>query len=355
MTRPHCQEARPRCVAAKFEQRLWRALRLAGLALGISGSVAVVGLPSISPASISPALAQDPATALAKPQQAPNSRVVLTVPDGFVPSKLFAGFQNETLGASFVILEAPRAAFAEMKDGFGADRLASRGIRDATREKLARTGPHVYIRAKQSAGGVTFEKFFVVFPTEDQTVLVSVNVPAEHIQSGRIKPAVIETALASAHTVATANTQDIYQLGYLGSFREAGTLVGTSKVYTRDGQLTPADTSMARAVFVVAPSIDKRAIPDVTAFATRSLSTLSGYADIALDTTRKVQIAGLAGVEVKASAKDTSTGQTMQLVQTLLLGPDGGYYRMIGMAPAAEAETLVPEFRQIAESFKLVE
>ena len=41
----------------------------------------------------------------ASPQQAPNSRVVLDLPPGYVPSPLFSGFQNDASGVSFIILE----------------------------------------------------------------------------------------------------------------------------------------------------------------------------------------------------------------------------------------------------------
>ena len=80
-------------------------------------------------------------SANASPQQAPNSRVVLDLPEEYVPSPLFAGFQNERSGVSYVILEAPASEYDKMAQGFTAEGLASRGVTDATSGKLDRERP----------------------------------------------------------------------------------------------------------------------------------------------------------------------------------------------------------------------
>ena len=40
----------------------------------------------------------------------------------------------------------------------------------------------------------------------------------------------------------------------------------------------------------------------------------------------------------------------MRLYQAMLLGKDGGYYRLIGIATAGEAPDLEPEFPKIARA-----
>src|SRR5205809_808646 len=72
-------------------------------------------------------------------QQAPNSRVVLDLPPGYPPSPLFSGFQNDSSGVSFVILEAPVTEYAKMAQGFTTEELAKRGITDVQQATLART------------------------------------------------------------------------------------------------------------------------------------------------------------------------------------------------------------------------
>ena len=65
--------------------------------------------------------------------------------------------------------------------------------------------------------------------------------------------------LASAKTTEKPAVRDLYSLTYLGPFKEAGTLVGISKLYTLDGQLEPERSGETRSAFMVAPSLDKAA------------------------------------------------------------------------------------------------
>ena len=123
----------------------------------------------------------------ASPQQAPNSRVVLDLPAGYTPSPLFSGFQNDASGVSFIILEAPVAEYDKMAQGFTAEELAKRGITDVQKVDLARTDPHVYMRAHQKSAAGDLREFFVLFRTADQTILVSVNVPQRSIEDGSVK------------------------------------------------------------------------------------------------------------------------------------------------------------------------
>lgn len=290
----------------------------------------------------------------ATPQQAPNSRVVLDLPPAFTPSPLFSGFQDETRGTSFVILEAPASEYDKMAQGLTREELAKRGIEDARPASIALSGPHVYMRAKQTSPAGTYEKFFVLFRTADQTVLISANVPIKAIEDGSVTPDEIERILASAKTTEKPSVRDLYSLSYLGPFKEAGTLVGTSKVYTLDGRLEPEQRGETRSAFMVAPSLDKRPIADPEKLAVRLLASLPGYKDVKPGEPHDIEIAGLSGVEVSADAVDEDDGTPIHLYQAMLLGKDGGYYRLIGIATPDKVTQLTPEFPKIAQSFALL-
>lgn len=295
-----------------------------------------------------------PALALATPQQAPNSRVVVDLPPGYAPSPLFSGFQNEALGVSFVILEAPASEYDKMAQGFTADELAKRGITEVEPGKLDREGPYVYMRAHQKSPAGNYAKFFVLFPTGDQTILVSVNVPAKAIEDGSVKAEDIERILASAKTTEKAAVRDLYTLNYLGPFKEAGTVVGTSKLYTLDGRLEPERRGVTRSAFMVAPSLDKRQVVEPEKMAVSLLASLPGYKDVKPDEPHEIEIAGLKGVEVTADAADADDGKPIRLYQAMLFNEDGGYFRLIGIATPEEASRLKPEFPKIAQSFALI-
>jgi len=294
-----------------------------------------------------------PGPVLATPQQAPNSRVVLDLPPGYVPSPLFAGFQNEATGVSYVILEAPAGEYDKMARGFTPEELAKRGITEVERGALKRTDDHIYMRAIQKSEAGTYAKYFVLFRSHDQTVLVSVNVPKGSIDDGSVKPDEIEHVLATAKTTERPAVRDLYALKYLGPFKQAGTLVGTSKVYTLDGRLDPDRPGETRSAFMVAPSLDKRPVAEPEKQAIALLTSLSGYKDFKLGAPRKVHIDGLDGVELEGDAVDEDDGKPIHLYQAMLLGADGGYFRLIGIGASKDVPQLVEEFPKIAQSFEL--
>lgn len=300
-------------------------------------------------------LAASAMPATAKIEQAPNSRVLLELPPGYVASTQFSGFQHEGHGTSFVILEVPARAYEELASGMTPEKLATRGIRDVARGRLGRTDEHVFMRGRQTSQAGDFVKFFVVFKSADLSVLVSASVPAGAIIDGTVKAEEIEHVLASAAITDKRNVKDLYQLAYLGPFKEAGSFVGTSKIYTLDGRMEPERKGEARASLVVAPSLDLRPMVDLADFATRLLDTLSGFTGLKAEPGIKVSIGGMDGIAIEASATHTADGKDMRLYQVVLAGRDGGYYRLVGVTPAQDAGRLMQEFHRIAASFRLVD
>lgn len=295
-----------------------------------------------------------PVPAMAAPQQATNSRVILDLPAGFVPSPLFSGFQDDATGVSYVILEAPVGEYDKMAQGFTPEELAKRGITEVEKGTLNRSDAHVYMRALQKSEAGTYAKFFVLFRTADQTVLVSVNVPKRSLDDGSAKAADIEHVLEGAKTTATPAVRDLYALSYLGPFKEAGTLVGTSKVYTLDGRLEPERAGETRSAFMVAPSLDKRQVSDPDKLAVGLLASLPGYKSFKPGEPHHIHIGGLDGTELEAAAVDADDGKPIHLYQAMLVGKDGGYFRLIGVATAQDEARLAAEFPKIARSFALL-
>jgi hypothetical protein len=324
--------------------------RLSALGLatrGVAGVLCVFGLIALF------AVAK-PAPVAASPQQAPNSRVVLDLPSSYTPSPLFSGFQDDARGVSFVILEAPASEYDKMAQGFTAAEFAKRGITDASTKKFQRSDPHIFMRARQKSAAGTYQKFFVLFRTKDQTVLVSSNVPARAVADGSVTVDEIEKVLATATTAGQPAVHDIFSLSHLGPFKEAGTLVGTSKVYTLDGRLEPERAGVTRSAFMVAPSLDKRTIGNPKKEAVALLESLSGYKGIKTEEPHEVTIGGLPAVETWASAIDEDDNVPVRLYQALVECKDGGYFRLIGIATPRDVERLNEEFPKIAGSFALV-
>lgn len=335
------------CTHRRFRMAL---MRLAGLAFLITMSALVAGGAS--------SRAQDAGATAgsnhARLVQAANSRVALVLPPAYQPAKLYSGFEDERRGISFVIFEAPRSAYDEMKGAFTPETLASRGLMDGKAGELARQGDYVYMQARQSSPAGTYAKFFVLFRTADQTVLVSANVPAKALEAGGAGVAEIEQALASAQTVAVAQIKELYKFGYVGPFKEAGRVAGTSKLYTLDGRLEPGHKGIARPALIVAPSIDKRPIVDIEATAKTLMQTLPGYRDMVIGVPEPIAASGMKGVALKGSAVDLQSEARLVIYQALLVAADGGYYRLVGLIPEMEADKLLPEIVRIALSFEVL-
>jgi hypothetical protein len=205
---------------------------------------------------------------------------------------------------------------------------------------------------KSEAG--LYAKYFVLFRTSDQTVLVSVNVPQRAIDDDEVKAEDIERVLATAKTTEKPSVRELYSLSYLGPFKEAGRLVGTSKVYTLDGRLEPERAGETRSAFMVAPSLDKRQVEEPNKQAVALRVSLPGYKDFKPGTARAIKIGGLDGVEVEADATDEDDGKPIHLYQAMLMGTDGGYFRLIGIATPEDKTRLAGEFQKIARSFALM-
>lgn len=288
----------------------------------------------------------------ARPIQALNSRIVLDLPESYVPSRSFAGFQNEALGVSYVIQELPAAAYDELVEGFTPERLAARAIQDAEIGTLARSGKHVYIRGRQAQAGVAYEKLIVILQAGELTALVTANVPKKALDAKTVSVAEVEAVLAGASIAPTVNERDLYRLGDLGSFKPAGRFLGTARLYTLDGMMEPAGKGEARSAFIVAPSLDQGAVGNVGELAQRLVRSLAGFIDIAPGEPAAIHIAGLAGVAIEAKAVHESDRHEVRVYQALLTRPEGGYYRLVGVARIEDAERLMSEFRRIAASFE---
>jgi hypothetical protein len=292
----------------------------------------------------------------AEVRQAPSSRVAIDVPAGFVPARQYTGFVNEAAGTSLVVVELPAAAYEQLASGLTPEALAKKGIAKAEPAKLAREEPYLFMRGEQASGQGPVAKFLVAFRDKDVTALITANVQKSALERGAIKSADVEQMLASA-TLAPqpAPAREVFRLGYLGPFLPAGSILGTTRAYTLDGKLEPAQKGEKRAVLIVAPSLDQRQVDAPEQQAEALLGGLPGLTDLAVVGRRKLEISGMETIEILGQARDNDGADAVALYQALILPKSGGYYRIVGQMPSADKDVLIPEMRKIAESFRVVE
>jgi hypothetical protein len=290
----------------------------------------------------------------AQTMQAPNSRVIIDLPAGFVASKQFSGFMNEKMGASIVVVEFPPEAYSQMVLGMTPDALAARGMQKAVIGKLdTRTGDHVYIRAEQAAGGMAVQKFMLIVKEPDATVLVTANVPDLAISGGRVKTDAIEAALASVRLAAEITpAKPAFTVDDLGPFKEAATLAGFTKIYSLDGTMTKTPEAAYRPVLLIAPSLDKRPVGQLEAFSARAVQSLASFTVDVLQPPRRLKVGGLDAVEQEAVGQDTALGKPLSVYQLIVLLPGGGYIRLVGTAPTPDMAALRPVYVKIGQGLR---
>ena len=295
-----------------------------------------------------------PGAAVALPQKAPNSHVLMQLPDGYQPARQYSGFEHAGLGVSFVIMELPATSYADLTAGLSPEGLAARGIANVQRGQLDRPGAHEYLVGAQTSPAGTFAKFFLTFRQRGLAVLVTANVPNAALEKGLVQAGDIEKVLASARVGITRMAHDLYRLDHLGPFREAGVIAGTSRLYTLDGKLEPAHKGATRALFLVEPSLDQEPLADPAKTAASLLQALPGYADIEITPAEPVEIGGVTGIALHATARNATDGAQVRLYQLLVPGRKGGFYRLLGQAAQGQATTLLPQIERMAASFRML-
>ena len=294
--------------------------------------------------------------AAARVQQAPSSRIALDLPEGFEPSRLFAGFLAEAIGVSVVVVELPGAAYEQLASGLTPDALASKGIVKAEPVKLERAGPYLYLRGEQASGQGPVAKFLLAFRDKDVTALVTANVQQSALEQRLVTAEQVDRLLASASVASVAApSRDVFRLDYLGPFKAAGTILGTTHAYTLDGKLEPAPMGGKRVVLIVAPSLDRRPVTDPEAQAEALLGGLPGLASPKIEVRNRIDVAGMEAVEMVGAATDKDSGAGVALYQALILPAGGGYYRLVGQMPLEDKERLLPELRKITAGFRAIE
>ncbi|MEL6374480.1 MAG: hypothetical protein AAFR04_10975 [Pseudomonadota bacterium] len=295
------------------------------------------------------------APAAAREIQTPNSRVVLDLPDAYAPASRFSGFVNRQVGSSVVILDFPVAAYAELRKQFTAANLAKRGIENVVKGSLSRSDDHIYMRARQVAGGRTFAKFFAIIKNDAAAALITFNVPEAEVGRTGLSQAQVEDILVRARLAdQRANSRDLFKLGYNGQLKLAGRVFGTNKLYNLTGTLPDKPFEGAARqdpFFFIAPSHSPVRIVNLEAFARKAVLSLRFAKNITVRSATALKIDGRDAIALVAHGEEREGGVLTGIYQVVVPLADGNYFRMIGVAPLPKFAIWQPEFEKMARSF----
>jgi hypothetical protein len=285
----------------------------------------------------------------------PGSRVAIAAPATFAASDRFAGFIDAATNASIVVLDVPAAGYEQMAANLTPEVLSAGGVSNALRSTLpGRAAPHVYFTGEQgSAIGPVLKQILLVREGE-HAALITVNVPQSAVGKGVPARAALEAMLAGVVIRAEpAAARQGFRFGYLGPLRDAGTIGGTSRLYTLDGERTPSAPQPGRTLFLIVPSASPAPVADIAALADRALTEIAGTTEVKTTARTPVTIAGLSGIEHVATGRTAAGTIAIGLYQVVLANPAGGYIRMVGQAAEPDAAKLIAEFQAIARSLVL--
>jgi hypothetical protein len=282
----------------------------------------------------------------------PEVGMAISQPDGFEKAETFNGFQQPSTNASVMLMSIP-GPFSETTKGFNADKLATRGLRLLSQEKLTINDQQgLLLHLAQSAYGQEFLKWIVVFGDESQTNIVTANFPKD--RSRDLGESLKQVALGVS--ISKTNSQDVPTLPFsltpepgLISVPHAASM-GKVLAFTKDGSFHPGAPSDP--LLLIAPSLGPVTVDDAESFATLRLYQTSQTDIKTVESNLPITIDGLDGYETLAQGTDRKTGLALKVYQVILFPKAGGYVIMTGMVGAESAALYLPKFKAMARTYR---
>ncbi len=301
--------------------------------------------------SASPGLCDAPATSETS-VLVRSTRVTMQKPAGFEESKDFSGFSQADTHSSVLVTELP-APFALATAGFTTEGLASRGMKLLSRADV-QVGdyPGLLLEVEQSGYGIVFRKWLTAFGDKDITVVVTASFPLDKADtlSSALKSAVLTARYDKQLKIANPIDNLPFTVSGTTNLKIAGVIQNTLMMNASGEMPKPGKLPTKKSVFVVGRALGNMAVGDRAVFTKARLQKTDSIKDVEIVSENDVEKAGLPAREIVATATEKDGGRVV--VFLTLVFPADTYYIMQGIADIADRETMVPEFREVANSFK---
>lgn len=303
-------------------------------------------------AALAAALAGAPAQAEAV--FPPNSRIGLSPPPGFVPSKRFPGFENPQASAAILLVELPAEAFPEIEKGFTDEALKTRGLTVETREPVELpSGRAILIIGQHAVGDQKRREMIFAAALTGVTAIISVQIPEESraaVSEPDIRAA-LKTAVARASVPDSEKLAALpYRLSELSGFRVVRGGPDGSALLTDGPEDTVAAVAQPFVLIGLAPGEPPKA-EDRDTFARRAFSSIPGIKEVRILRAEPLRIGNQPGFEILAEAKDQSSDTEVTTVQWLRFGA-GGYVQMFAIGRRGAWAELFPRLRAIRDGLE---
>lgn len=274
--------------------------------------------------------------ALAAAQAAPtfpkNGAVGLTPPPAMREAASFAGFEDPATEASILIAELPAEAYPQLTARFDEGGILPNGVAltaPPAALTLADGTPARLYRGSQTARGIAYAKWMLIVSGRATTALVTAQAPqaaADRLGPG-IEAALRSVVLRDRRSLDEEITALPFTIADRAGFRAVRTLVGSSLILT-DGPLD-VDPAGAQLLVIVASSLGDMPIADRATTARKLLSDLGGMTDVAIGD----EPPSPDNTNYRLTATALDRGKPVTVVQHTRFQPDGGYVRIVCVAP----------------------
>ncbi|HXW04815.1 MAG TPA: hypothetical protein VD833_06275 [Vicinamibacterales bacterium] len=278
-----------------------------------------------------------------------GTRVSMTPPAGFVEAAEFPGFHHPEAEASIMVTELPVPA-AEMQRGMTRQALATKGITvlSSTRTDVGGDAA-LLLQVSQKAGGRDVLKWMLIGGDPTVTIMIVGGYPrAADPQLGAAMKRSVLSASWGASGPADPFAGLLYRIDPSARLKLAGRMSNMIMLTeSGDSRLRSAD----EAFYSVGNSIGRMEIGDLAGFSERRARQLPQTAELRNVTGGPVIVDGLPGYELLADATHAKTGREIKLYQ-VIVPSEGGYYIMIGLVTRERGPEMVPEFRNVTNTFR---
>lgn len=277
-----------------------------------------------------------------------GTRVSLEPPEGFAADTQFLGFRNAK-NATIMVTEVP-GPIERLRSGMTKSGLAGRGMTliETTDVKVGDQDAQLLL-VSQSAGGVVFEKWIVVFGTATNSVFIVATYPGSEAKLLRepMKKAVLSARWnleaevdrfegLPFHVTESAGLRIANRVSNLVMLTEGGV----------EGAVAPDDP-----LLVVAASISEVDLEDLKAFCETRLNEVEQISGLRNVTGGATKVDGLPAYEITADAADSKSATPVRVYQ-LVVADGRAYFLAQGLVGVKRAVEFLPQFREVATSIR---
>ncbi len=279
-----------------------------------------------------------------------GTKVSLEAPEGFTRATQFPGFWHEPFGSSIMVTEFP-APLAEISSGLSDPaQFKQKGMSLLNRQAIKVDGHSGFIlKVKQSAFGIEYLKWLLVFGDDKESVIVTAMFPSNFERE------LSETMKLSILTTTWDRKKDVSPTEGLNfTIEEKGELKLSRRMvnmltFTKTGRFPSKDIDDP--VFIVGQSTARIQIVNPEEFAKARIAQTATLTDLEIEQTTKVTLDQLQGYEIVATAKDKDTGQPMTVYQVILF-EEQSYFLMQGLISSKNRQPNLETFREMAKTFR---